>query len=68
MHAQVDSSRYWFNYRHAVNVLSMYHAVRDLGIPDERIIVMLAEVLIFDPILPSSAPGCVRVDHESGFH
>ena len=49
MHAQVDSSRYWFNYRHAVNVLSMYHAVRDLGIPDERIIVMLAEVPACSP-------------------
>ena len=31
---QVCSSRYWFNYRHIANVLSMYRSVKRLGIPD----------------------------------
>ena len=39
----VCSSRYWFNYRHVANVLSMYRSVKRLGIPDSRIILMLAD-------------------------
>lgn len=30
----VDTSRFWFNYRHAANVLSIYRSVKRLGIPD----------------------------------
>ncbi|CAN0541573.1 unnamed protein product, partial [Scytosiphon promiscuus] len=32
--AQVCTSRFWFNYRHVANTLSVYHTVRRLGIPD----------------------------------
>lgn len=39
----IDTSAYWFNYRHYSNVLSVYQNVRGAGIPDERIILMLAE-------------------------
>jgi len=39
----VDTSRFWYNYRHAANALSFYHTVRRLGIPDNRIILMLSE-------------------------
>lgn len=39
----VCSSRYWFNYRHVANVLSMYRSVKRLGIPDSRIILMLSD-------------------------
>lgn len=38
----VCTSRYWFNYRHQANALSIYKEVRDLGVPDERIILMSA--------------------------
>ena len=38
----VSSSSYWHNYRHAANALSMYHAARGLGLPDGRIVLMLA--------------------------
>lgn len=31
---QVCTSRFWFNYRHVANVLSMYRSVKRLGIPD----------------------------------
>ncbi|KAJ2992047.1 hypothetical protein HDV02_003295 [Globomyces sp. JEL0801] len=39
----VDTSRFWFNYRHIANTLSMYRTVKRLGIPDSNIILMLAD-------------------------
>lgn len=39
----VCSSRFWFNYRHVANVLSVYRTVKRLGIPDSRILLMLAD-------------------------
>lgn len=45
----VDTSRFWFNYRHAANTLSVYHAVKKLGIPDDHIILMLAGQPSCDP-------------------
>jgi len=39
----VDTSRFWFNYRHIANTLSMYRTVKRLGIPDSHIILMLAD-------------------------
>ena len=39
----VSTSRYWFNYRHNANALSLYHIVKKMGIPDSQIILMLAE-------------------------
>jgi phosphatidylinositol glycan class K len=39
----VSSSRYWFNYRHAVNVLAIYQILKENGIPDSHISVMLAD-------------------------
>ena len=34
----VSSSRYWFNYRHAINALGIYEIYQRNGIPDENII------------------------------
>ena len=45
----VDTSRFWFNYRHAANSLSVYHTVKKLGIPDDHIILMLAGQPSCDP-------------------
>ena len=39
----ISSSRYWFNYRHFSNTLSVYRSVKRLGIPDSNIILMLAD-------------------------
>lgn len=39
----VSTSRFWFNYRHAADALAVYHAMRRLGVPDSRIVLMLAE-------------------------
>nr|XP_015210618.1 PREDICTED: GPI-anchor transamidase [Lepisosteus oculatus] len=39
----VCTSRFWFNYRHVANTLSVYRSVKRLGIPDSRIVLMLAD-------------------------
>ncbi|XP_033095990.1 GPI-anchor transamidase-like [Anneissia japonica] len=39
----VCTSRFWFNYRHVANALSLYRSVKRLGIPDSHIILMLAD-------------------------
>lgn len=39
----VSTSRFWFNYRHMANTLSLYRTVKRLGIPDSQIILMLAD-------------------------
>ena len=45
----VDTSRFWFNYRHEANALSIYRSVKRLGIPDSHIILMLADDMACDP-------------------
>ena len=45
----VSTSRFWFNYRHMANVLSMYRTVKRLGIPDSQIILMLSDDLACNP-------------------
>ncbi len=39
----VSSSRYWFNYRHVTNALSIYQLLKRGGITDDKIILMLAD-------------------------
>ena len=39
----VASSRYWFNYRHANNILAMYQRLRQNGIPSSNIVMMMAD-------------------------
>lgn len=45
----VSTSRFWFNYRHLANVLSMYRTVKRLGIPDSQIILMLPDDMACNP-------------------
>ena len=45
----VQTSKYWFNYRHSTNVLSFYRMVKELGIPDSHILLMLAHDHACDP-------------------
>lgn len=56
----VDTSRYWFNYRHIANTLSLYRTVKRLGIPDERIVLMLADDVACNARNP--LPGVVLND------
>ncbi|ORX39020.1 peptidase C13 family-domain-containing protein [Kockovaella imperatae] len=53
----VDTSRYWFNYRHMANTLAMYRTIKRLGIPDSNIILMLADDVACNPRNP--LPGKV---------
>merc|ERR1719516_598570 len=39
----VDTSRFWFNYRHIANTLSVYRSVKRLGIPDSQIVLFLSD-------------------------
>jgi phosphatidylinositol glycan class K len=48
----VSTSRYWFNYRHLSNALSIYWIVKRLGIKDDHIIFMNA----FDSVCSSKNP------------
>jgi phosphatidylinositol glycan class K len=45
----VDTSTFWFNYRHIANSLSIYHLVKSLGLPDSQIILMLADDVSCNP-------------------
>lgn len=45
----VCSSKFWFNYRHMANTLSMYRTVKRLGIPDSNIILMMADEVACNP-------------------
>jgi len=52
----VDTSRFWFNYRHAANTLALYRAVKRFGIPDSNIILMLSDDMACNPrnVFPGS--------------
>lgn len=45
----VSTSRFWFNYRHMANALSLYRTVKRLGIPDSQIILMLSDDIACNP-------------------
>ncbi|CAK7206908.1 glycosylphosphatidylinositol anchor biosynthesis [Sporothrix eucalyptigena] len=53
----VCTSRFWFNYRHLANVLSVYRTVKRLGIPDSQIILMLPDDMACNP--RNAFPGTV---------
>jgi len=53
----VSTSRFWFNYRHLANVLSIYRTVKRLGIPDSQIILMLPDDMACNP--RNAFPGTV---------
>ena len=45
----INSSRYWFNYRHAANALTIYQLLKDNGFKDENIILMIADEYAVNP-------------------
>jgi len=38
-----STSRYWFNYRHTANALSIYRIVKAAGVPDSNILLLLPD-------------------------
>ena len=61
---KVCTSRFWYNYRHVANTLSIYHTVKRLGIPDNRIILMLADDMACNP--RNSIPATVFSNPDLG--
>ncbi|KAK9808910.1 hypothetical protein WJX72_006219 [[Myrmecia] bisecta] len=59
----VCASRYWFNYRHVANTLSVYHTVKRLGIPDSNILLMLADDMACNPRNPYPTQVFNHPDH-----
>ncbi|KEP60803.1 UNVERIFIED_CONTAM: peptidase c13 family protein [Hammondia hammondi] len=57
----VNTSRYWYNYRHTANALSIYHTVKRLGIPDSQIVLMLSDDHACSP--RNFFPGRIFNDH-----
>ena len=51
------TSKFWFNYRHIANALTLYHQVRANGIPDSQIILMLPDDIACNP--RNTLPGTV---------
>lgn len=45
----ICTSRFWLNYRHIANTLSLYRTVKRLGIPDSQIILMLPDDVACNP-------------------
>jgi glycosylphosphatidylinositol transamidase (GPIT) subunit GPI8 len=39
----VSASIFWYNYRHTANALAVYRAVKQMGLDDDHIILMLAD-------------------------
>ncbi|CAN0339319.1 unnamed protein product, partial [Ascophyllum nodosum] len=60
----VCTSRFWFNYRHVANTVSVYHTVRRLGIPDSNIVLMLADDMPCNARNPFPAGVYNSKDHE----
>ena len=60
----VSTSRFWFNYRHLANVLSLYRTVKRLGIPDSQIILMLPDDMACNP--RNAFPGTVYNNADRG--
>jgi phosphatidylinositol glycan class K len=48
----VDTSAFWFNYRHNSNALSIYSLLKSSGVPDDQIILMLADDVACNPRNP----------------
>ena len=53
----VSTSRFWFNYRHLSNTLSVYRTVKRLGIPDSQILLLLPDDMACNP--RNAFPGTV---------
>lgn len=56
----VNTSKFFFNYRHTSNAISFYKYLKDAGIKDDRIILMVSETYSCDP--RNVMPGVVFND------
>lgn len=54
----LTASSGWDNYRHQADALRQYHRLRDMGVPDDDIVMVGADDLVEHPLNP--LPGVVR--------
>jgi phosphatidylinositol glycan class K len=59
----LSTSKYFFNYRHNSNALTIYKMVKELGIPDSQIILMLPDDVACSPRNPVPATVFNHQDH-----
>lgn len=59
----VSTSKFWFNYRHNANTLSLYRTVKRLGISDSNIILMLSDDIACNPRNLFSGSVFNNMDH-----
>lgn len=45
----VNTSKFYFNYRHSANALALYKYLKDAGVKDDRIILMVSETYACNP-------------------
>ena len=63
----VSTSRYWFNYRHTANAVSVYKTMRDLGISDSNIIFMNAmDIISIDS--RNNKPGYIMFNNKNNYN
>eukprot|EP01138_Halocafeteria_seosinensis_P014733 gb/GECG01015040.1/.p1 GENE.gb/GECG01015040.1/~~gb/GECG01015040.1/.p1 ORF type:complete len:406 (+),score=32.47 gb/GECG01015040.1/:1-1218(+) len=60
----VDTSRYFFNYRHTSDVMAMYQNLREAGLPDSRIVVMIADDASCNPRNPMPGQLYLNSSHK----
>ena len=60
----VSTSKFWFNYRHNGNILSIYHIMKSQGVPDSNIILMLGDEMACNPRNPIPATIFNNRKHE----
>ena len=61
----VGTSRFWYNYRHVANAVGVYRSARRLGVPEDHILLFLADDVACNPrnILPATL---FMEDHRRG--
>lgn len=60
----VNTSRFWYNYRHLANALIVYRTARRQGVSDANIVFMTPESYACNPRNPF--PGVVRSPQDAG--
>lgn len=64
----LSASKYWFNYRHNANALSIYKLLKDHGFHDDNIILMLADDFISNARNPAKNEIYIKPGNTNPLH
>ena len=64
----LSSSKFYFNYRHSSNVLIFYKYLKERGITDDRILLMLPENHACNARNPMKGQIYMKTDHSENFY